>query len=91
MRQSLASGTAALPFAAHNQPPHLANATVNAIDSGTLLAAAGLIEAAMRRYAADYRLLLCGGDAPLLAQVIDCPAVIDMDLVLKGLLIATKE
>lgn len=91
MRQALAMGTAALPLADYNQSPDLANATHPAINSGTLLAAAGFIETAVQRYALDYPLLLCGGDAALLMPLLHYQAMLVPDLVLKGLLIAILE
>lgn len=68
--------------------PYFANATVDAIAAGILSAANGAIENAMRALQAEERdadLLLTGGDAPLLKQVLARASELREHLVLEGL------
>lgn len=85
MRKSLHSETAALDAVDCSSDLHFARHTAAAITGGTLMAAIGLIRSAMQRLAGDYRLLLTGGDAELLAAKLELPLIVDRDLVLKGL------
>ena len=84
MRAALQRDTA-LPLAqgpAQAEPGHDTNA---AIVGGTLLAAVGLVEQAMRYAPASARLLLTGGDAGEIAQHLGRPYELCPDLVLEGL------
>jgi type III pantothenate kinase len=83
MRQALAHGTDALPLIAGDYPLQPARDTEAAIHGGTLLAALGLIRQVLVN--SDYKLLLTGGDANLIAQQLNRAAVIDNALVLRGL------
>ncbi|TAN67608.1 MAG: type III pantothenate kinase [Methylobacter sp.] len=87
MKKSLGQGTAALAFseASHVFPPSPANFTEAAIYSGTLVAAIGLIEHVLSKQAANTQLILTGGDAELIAGQLDVAAIVDPDLVLRGL------
>ncbi len=85
MKKSLNAGTAALPFTERRHTTGLAITTADAIDSGVLMAAAGLIAAAKQQFAGLCRLLLCGGDAEFIAEALSQPCIIDPDLVLRGL------
>lgn len=89
MRGSLARGTHALPLSEDSAAEPLARTTVAAIASGTRLAAVGLIERAFRdatqRLGSQPRLLLTGGDAPLIAAALEVPNTLRPDLVLEGL------
>jgi type III pantothenate kinase len=85
MQKSLASGTAGLPYDERVSQMNLATETGDGIANGALLAVTGLIENAMRRFAADYQLILTGGDADVLAESLSVPAIIDRKLVLSGL------
>lgn len=86
MKKALAQNTAALPLCENYSNIGLADDTEAAIDSGTLLAAVGLVEAVFRRHANACRLILTGGDAELLAGQLCVPFVVDSQLVFKGLL-----
>lgn len=90
MRKSLAEGTEALQFHETDYVFGLANFTEAAIYSGTLSAAAGLIEHVLTRQPDTVQLILTGGDAGLIAQQLKCKLVIDTDLVLRGLAIAVE-
>lgn len=85
MKKALAADTAGLSFSPEQQTSGLADNTVAAIDSGTLLAAVGLIEAVLRRQEISCRLILSGGDAETIAAQLREPGIIDTELVLKGL------
>jgi type III pantothenate kinase len=85
MKKALAADTAGLNFNSHPQNTGLADNTFAAIDSGTLLAAAGLIEAVLRRLETPSRLILSGGDAEAVAGQLQQAVIIDTELVLKGL------
>ncbi len=89
MKKSLAQDTNALDFSRQHYPPQLANFTQGAIFTGTLYAATGLIEQVLKQQSAPAMLLLTGGDAHLLQRHLAQPAVVDPDLVLKGLAIVT--
>lgn len=91
MKKSLADGTDALSFTAENYPVGPANFTEAAIYSGTLCAAAGLIEHTVRRQQDNRTLILTGGDAALIAGHLACRAILDTELVLRGLAIITTE
>lgn len=90
MKQALAQGTNALPLIDSHYPDQPAQSTEAAIHSGTLLAARGLIEHVLATRAAPSQLLLTGGDASIIAEHLNIPAVIDSDLVLRGLAIAVE-
>jgi len=91
MKQALAQGTNALPFISGHYSDQPALSTEAAIHSGTLLAARGLIEHVLATRAASSQLLLTGGDANIIAEHLNIPAVIDSDLVLRGLAIVLEE
>ncbi|MGZ5601656.1 MAG: type III pantothenate kinase [Methylobacter sp.] len=86
MKQSLGQGTEALPISQTSYAFGLADSTEAAIYSGTLMAAAGLIEHVLAQQPSGMRLILTGGDAELIAGQLDTVATIDPDLVLRGLL-----
>lgn len=86
MTQALAANTHALPVAAGAGATALGTDTDAAIQAGVQWAAAGLVEAALRRQKQNYRLVLTGGDATLVAQQLTVDKVLDVQLVFKGLL-----
>ncbi|CAD6880067.1 Pantothenate kinase type III, CoaX-like (EC 2.7.1.33) [Methylomonas albis] len=86
MKKSLAQNTAALPFNEDQADTQLAVVTEAAINNGTLLAAAGLVEATLARQPKVYRLVLSGGDAETVARYLAIPSIVDSDLVFKGML-----
>jgi len=85
MKKSLSAATEALPFTERRHATGLALTTADAIDSGVLMAAVGLVAAALQQIAAPCRLLLCGGDAEFIAEALSQPCIIEPDLVLRGL------
>lgn len=85
MKKALAADTADLPFDDRGYQTGLANATGAAIANGVLFAAVGAIVKVLQGLEGDYRLILTGGDAEVVAQVLHRSAVIDPMLVLKGL------
>jgi len=87
MKKSLAEGTEALGFHEENYVFGPANFTEAAIYSGTLSAAAGLIEHVLRMQSNAMQLILTGGDAEIIATQLGVKAIIDTDLVLRGLAI----
>ncbi|MTI11876.1 type III pantothenate kinase [Sansalvadorimonas verongulae] len=66
----------------------LAFPSLQAIQNGSLSMAAALIEKEVERYSGSIRLLLCGGDARLLAECLTIPVEYYKDLVLDGLAVA---
>lgn len=90
MRKALAEGTDALQFNQTDYVAGLANFTEAAIYSGTLAAAAGLIEHVLTRLPDTVQLVLTGGDAGLIAQQLKGKPVIDTELVLRGLAIIVE-
>lgn len=85
MKKALAQNTAALDLNQQSQALRLADNTLNAIDSGTLLAAIGLIETAIRRYQPVEQVIITGGDADLIGQNLSMSLIADDQLVFKGL------
>lgn len=85
MKKSLLQNTATLNFSPHSYKPELANLTEAAIFSGTLYAAVGLIEQALKTQADSAVLLLTGGDAQIISLHLSHSFIIEPDLVLKGL------
>lgn len=90
MKKSLAAGTEALHFDETEYDVGPANFTQAAIYSGTLSAAAGLIEYVMSKQANSMQLILTGGDAELIAAHLETKAIIVPDLVLRGLAIVAE-
>ncbi len=96
MRQALAAQTADLPLQREASPPVLlATTTADAINSGSLFAAAAAIERLVADMAADTGLrpvvVLTGGDAPVLLPLLGLDIRHDADLVLKGIAILAGE
>lgn len=91
MRRALARGTSGLPEAQASRRQGLACDTATAIASGTLQAAAGLVERVFRetahRLGHPPKLLLTGGDASELAGELGLPCEPRPGLVLEGLLV----
>lgn len=91
MKQSLAVGTARLSNNHQHYPVGLANATEPAIYSGTLFAAAGLIEKSIADFCLCQTIVLTGGDASVISQYLNIDCIIDSDFILKGLSLYSKE
>jgi len=85
MKQALSQGTEALAFDSQQFPLQPANFTQAAIDSGSLFAAIGLIEATLARQHNHFQLILTGGDAQRIGDKLSLGYTIDKDLVLRGL------
>lgn len=85
MKESLAKGTENLGLSQATYPFGLANFTDAAIYNGTLSAACGLIELALKNQPDNLQLLLTGGDAETIAAHLSKSAIVDPDLVLLGL------
>jgi type III pantothenate kinase len=90
MKKSLADGTEVLQFNETNYAFGLANSTEAAIYSGTLSAAAGLIEHVLTKQLNPIQLILTGGDAEVIAQKLTIKAIIDIELVLSGLAVVLE-
>lgn len=91
MKQALAGSTAALKFDDACYDPGPANHTEAAIDSGVLTAAIGLIEHVFAAQPGNSLLILTGGDAERVAGHLVYQAVVDPDLVFRGLAIVLEE
>ena len=66
----------------------LAFPSIQAIQNGALSMAAALIEKEVERYPGSIKVLLCGGDARVLAECLTIPVEYHQDLVLDGLAVA---
>ncbi|WP_394752876.1 type III pantothenate kinase [Crenothrix sp.] len=91
MRHSLAHGTHQLPLSEQNYTVGLANSTESAIFSGILSAACGLIERVIAQQPKPIQLILTGGDAGIISTQLACEAIIDDNLVLRGLIYVSEE
>lgn len=91
MQQALADGTENLPQIDDNYPAGLASNTTSAIYNGTLFAACGLIERVLNLQSARIDLILTGGNAELIANNLLKPALIESDMVLRGLALISPE
>jgi type III pantothenate kinase len=85
MKKALLQNTAALNFSQQSYQVGLANRTEAAIFSGTLYAAVGLIEQALKMQTVSAVVLLTGGDAALIGAHLSQTFITEPDLVLKGL------
>ncbi|CAG1020554.1 type III pantothenate kinase [Patescibacteria group bacterium] len=85
MKQSLAHGTNGLPLVDSSHGLNAACSTKAAIHSGTVLAAVGLIEKVLARQSETFMLVLTGGDAELIAPLLNVKSHINKELVLHGL------
>ncbi|AEG00096.1 type III pantothenate kinase [Methylomonas methanica] len=85
MKQALVSNTADLMFTQRSYDTELGSATDVAIANGVCAAVIGLIEHTLSKLDADYRLVLTGGDAAYLVDLLRVSVSYDRDLVLKGL------
>jgi type III pantothenate kinase len=90
MKKSLATGTEALQFHETSYEFGPANFTEAAIYSGTLAAAAGLIEHVLTKQSSAMQLILTGGDAEIIATQLAIKPIVDTDLVLRGLAIVLE-
>lgn len=91
MKEALANKTEQLFLPENSFPFGLAQSTEAAIYNGTLAAACGFIERILKNQQSDLQLVLTGGDAETIAAYLTRPALIDADLVLRGLALTLKE
>jgi type III pantothenate kinase len=91
MKEALAQGTASLRPSAAPFPCGLANFTEAAIYNGTLAAATGFIEHALKDQPGNLQLVLTGGDAETIASRLSLPAQVVPDLVLRGLALSLQQ
>ena len=91
MRQALSRGTANLKACSEHYTPGLANDTEAAIYNGCLSAIRGFIEQGLMQYQQPVTIILTGGDAEFLATSLNLTAIIDAQLVLKGLALVAQE
>jgi len=91
LKQSLSKGTAGLSFSSETHKQGLANYTQAAIYNGCLYAVKGFIEAGLMQTAETSRLILTGGDAEFLAATLKLDAVVDAELVFKGMALLSSE
>lgn len=68
----------------------LADCTAAAIHNGALMAVCGMIEEVLGNQSSNLKLVLTGGDAPLIAFGLTRQAVVEPNLVLKGLALTVK-
>lgn len=89
--RALAGGTARVGFSPEVPETAWGVSTGSAVANGVLLGLAGLVDRALielRKGVGDTcALLLTGGDAPVLAPALLSPAVIDADLLFRGMLV----
>ncbi len=90
MKKSLLQGTEELQFSEGDFEPGLADSTEAAIYSGTLFSAVGLIEYVLNKQCLEQQLILTGGDAEVISEQLRYEAIIEADMVLKGLAIYCK-
>ncbi|NOR71784.1 MAG: type III pantothenate kinase [Methylomarinum sp.] len=91
MKKSLYQGTEDLGFINKPYSLGLADSTDSAIYTGTIYAAAGLIEKAVRDLCQSKALVLTGGDAELIANILKLEVIVEPDFVFKGLSLLAKE
>ena len=66
----------------------LAHESVQSVQNGALSMAVALIEKESERIEGDVTVVLCGGDAPVLAESLNIPVQYQPDIVFKGLEVA---
>jgi len=91
LKKSLSKGTEDLSFCSETHKQGLANYTQAAIYNGSLYAVKGFIEAGLMQTAQTSRLILTGGDADFLADTLKLDAVVDAELVFKGMALLSSE
>lgn len=91
MQQSLKRGTADLNVCSAVHKPGLANDTEAAIFNGNLSAIKGFIEFGLSQYKKSLQLIITGGDAEFIADTLGLDAIVDTELVFKGLALSSIE
>lgn len=90
MKKSLSTGAEFLQYTESRYDSGPANFTEAAIYTGTLMAAAGLVEHVFAAQPEGSLLILTGGDAQLIADEVGYKSIVDVDLVLRGLTIVLE-
>lgn len=85
MKQVLSQGTADLNISSEEYNQGLANNTEAAIFNGNLYAIKGFIESGLAQFRQTVQLILTGGDANFIMKKLKLEAIVDKDLVFKGL------
>ncbi len=91
MRQSLYMGTEGLNVCTKRHQQGLANDTEAAIYNGNLSAVKGFIEFGLAHFNKPLQLIVCGGDAELIVDTLKLNAIVDKQLVFKGLAVSSGE
>jgi type III pantothenate kinase len=91
MTKALVADTALLQEVLPSAPKMLATETRQAIASGTVMAAVGLIEGSVSRWAPSARLIMTGGDASIVAEALSLNHTLDPLLVFRGLALFCAE
>ena len=91
MKQALHRGTADLNVCPDVHKLGLANDTEAAIFNGNLNAIKGFIELGLAQYNKPLQLIVTGGDAKFLADILKLDAIVDTELVFKGLALSNIE
>ena len=90
MKQSLYQGAENLSYTNKHYKAGLSSFTEAAIYTGTLYAAAGLIEKSINDLCSCKTVVMTGGDAEMLAKYLGFESIIEPDFVLKGLSLFCK-
>lgn len=93
--KALHMGTAQLPHISFQKPKNvIGTSTIGAIESGMFWGYVGLVEGLITRIEQEYgkkcSLIATGGHAPLFADVMPMIDNVDVDLTVKGLLLAAR-
>lgn len=91
MKQTLSQSTENLNYCMQHYPQGLANSTEAAIYNGNLNAVKGFIEQGLAAYSEPIQLIITGGDADVIVDALNLEAIIDAQLVLKGLALVASE
>ena len=91
MKQALQSNTADLNICSEVYQPGLADDTDAAIFNGNLSAIKGFIEFGFAQHQKPLQLIITGGDAEFIADTLKLDAIVDTELVFKGLALASIE
>lgn len=90
MKQSLYQGAENLSYTNNHYKAGLSSFTEAAIYTGTLYAAAGLIEKSINDLCPCKTVIMTGGDAEMLVKYLGFESIIEPDFVLKGLSLFCK-
>lgn len=91
MKQALQKGTADLNICSGVYQQGLANDTEAAIFNGNLSAIKGFIVHGLAQYKKPLQLVVTGGDAEFITEILQLDAIVDTELVFKGLALLSSE